>query len=492
MSKLNKDVITLILKELYDKDNTLYPCLLVNRTWCETTVPILWKNPFRYHLKKDAHIIIINVILSYLSEESRDNLKSQGIKLPKTYQQPLLNYISFWKYLNLDVLERVIETFVTDTNNIIIKPEIHILGLEIMNIFSRNTKFYFLRSFSHSSFFIFGTKLCFSELESFCCNSTTINNILAKELAILNTSFKKLIFDILYYNHNPGIIKLIEDQKNLKEVKLIYKCLLINNESIIRPLEESLIKCADTIQYLRIDWKPVTKLFSYLVNLLSLEINAFGHKNWNHFEKISLPLLKYLKAQFFSSNILASLIENTKGNLIEISIIYDRSDDEGRLIQAIYQNCPNLNYLKLSLFNENISEFENLLINCRILNGLEIYSTHEDQINWKILFEILTRSTPISLFKFKFIYFSIDSYLKIDLESLSLFLDNWKDRRSMLLQIFSLGDMLNVEQKRQHLLKLKDFLQKYKTKGVIKNYVTDGMGFEDFEWIQRKFHTLYD
>ncbi|CAB5357317.1 unnamed protein product [Rhizophagus irregularis] len=361
-----------------------------------------------------------------------------------------------------------------------------------MNIFSRNTKFYFLRSFSHSSFFIFGTKLCFSELESFCCNSTTINNILAKELAILNTSFKKLIFDILYYNHNPGIIKLIEDQKNLKEVKFIYKCLLINNESIIRPLEESLIKCADTIQYLRIDWKPVTKLFSYLVNLLSLEINAFGHKNWNHFEKISLPLLKYLKAQFFSSNILASLIENTKGNLIEISIIYDRSDDEGRLIQAIYQNCPNLNYLKLSLFNENISEFENLLINCRILNGLEIYSTHEDQINWKILFEILTRSTPISLFKFKFIYFSIDSYLKIDLESLSLFLDNWKDRRSMLLQIFSLGDMLNVEQKRQHLLKLKDFLQKYKTKGVIKNYVTDGMGFEDFEWIQRKFHTLYD
>ncbi|PKY50091.1 hypothetical protein RhiirA4_466371 [Rhizophagus irregularis] len=263
-------------------------------------------------------------------------------------------------------------------------------------------------------------------------------------------------------------------------------------KSIIRPLEELLIKCADTIQYLRIDWKPVTKLFSYLVNLLSLEINAFGHKNWNHLEKISLPLLKYLKAQFFSSNILASLIENTKGNLIEISIIYDRSDDEGRLIQAIYQNCPNLNYLKLSLFNENISEFENLLINCRILNGLEIYSTHEDQINWKILFEVLTRSAPISLFKFKFIYFSIDSYLKIDLESLSLFLDNWKDRRSMLLQIFSLGDVLNVEQKRQHLLKLKDFLQKYKTKGVIKNYVTDGMGFEDFEWIQRKFHMLYD
>uniref|UniRef100_U9SNM8 F-box domain-containing protein n=1 Tax=Rhizophagus irregularis (strain DAOM 181602 / DAOM 197198 / MUCL 43194) TaxID=747089 RepID=U9SNM8_RHIID len=490
MSKLNKDVIFLILKELYDKNNTLYPCLLVNRTWYETTVPILWKNPFRFQLKDKALNVITNVIFSYLSEESRDNLRNQGIELTNTYQQPLLNYISFWRYLNLDILERMIRTFLTDTN--IINPKIPIIRLVIMNVFNRNTKFYFLRDdFSFSSSFL-GTELCFSELGCLHCTSTQDNSILAEGLAILNTSIKKLNFDILYNNtHNFGIIKLIEGQKNLKEVKFNDRSPIIHKELIVRPLEEALIKCADTIQYLRIDWKPVTKLFSYLVNLISLEIHAFRHKNWNNLEKISLPLLKYLKAHYVPSKILANLIENTKGNLIEISIIYDRSDDEGRLIHAIYQNCPNLNYLKLSLFNENISEFENLLINCRILNGLEIFSTHEDQINWKILFEILTRSTPISLFKFKFIDSTINSYLKIDLESLSLFLDNWKDKRSMLLQFFSSGSMLNVEQK-QHLLKLKDLLQKYKTKGVIKNYNTNNFGFEDFEWIQSKFYTLYD
>jgi hypothetical protein len=84
-----------------------------------------------------------------------------------------------------------------------------------------------------------------------------------------------LSFDILCYGDNPGIIKLIESQKNLKEVKLFFP---INNETIVRPIEESLIKCADTIQYLRINWKPVTKLFSYLENLLSLEIIPFRHK----------------------------------------------------------------------------------------------------------------------------------------------------------------------------------------------------------------------
>ncbi|PKY50776.1 hypothetical protein RhiirA4_467422 [Rhizophagus irregularis] len=490
MSKLNKDVISLILKELYDMRNTLYSCLLVDRTWYEMTVPILWKNPFRFHLKEKAHIIIINVILSYLPEESRVNLRNQGIELINTYQQPLLNYISFWRYLNLAVLEKMIETFVTDTN--INQSKIHIIGLEIMNIFNRNTKFYFLCNYSRYNF-TSGTELCFSELVYLRCTSTQDSSILAGRLAILNTSIKKLNFDILYFStHNCGIIKLIEGQKNLNEVKFYNKYLVTLKEYIVRPLEEALIKCADTIQYLKIDWKPVTKLFSHLVNLISLEIHAFCHKNWNHLEKISLPHLKYLKAHYVPSKILASLIENTKGNLIEISIIYDQSDDdEGRLIHAIYQNCPNLNYLKLSLFSENFSEFENLLINCQILNGLEIFCVHDNQINWKILFEILTRSTPISLFKFKFIYSTFNSYLNIDLESLNLFLDNWKDRSSMLLQIFSSGSMLNVEQK-QHLLKLEDLLQKYKTKGVIKNYNTNNFGSEDFEWIQCKLHTLYD
>ena len=49
----------------------------------------------------------------------------------------------------------------------------------------------------------------------------------------------------------------------------------------------------------------------------------------------------------------------------------------------IYQNCPNLRYLRLSLFNENITEFENLLINCQFLDGLVIYS-HSSVFSWKL------------------------------------------------------------------------------------------------------------
>jgi hypothetical protein len=41
MVYLNKDVLSSIFEELRDNDVILYSCLLVNRTWCETAVPIL-------------------------------------------------------------------------------------------------------------------------------------------------------------------------------------------------------------------------------------------------------------------------------------------------------------------------------------------------------------------------------------------------------------------------------------------------------------------
>uniref|UniRef100_U9TCC1 Uncharacterized protein n=1 Tax=Rhizophagus irregularis (strain DAOM 181602 / DAOM 197198 / MUCL 43194) TaxID=747089 RepID=U9TCC1_RHIID len=95
------------------------------------------------------------------------------------------------------------------------------------------------------------------------------DNIL-KELSMLSTSIKKLELNVRYGSFG-GIIELIGAQKNLNQVNLTY-----DNEDYIsndtfeycqKPLEESLIKHADTIQYLRMDWEPITNLLSYLINL---------------------------------------------------------------------------------------------------------------------------------------------------------------------------------------------------------------------------------
>src|SRR5207248_1870657 len=118
------------------------------------------------------------------------------------------------------------------------------------------------------------------------------------------------------------------------------------------------------------------------VNLSSFDIDIpfinrkkLKNLDWSHLEDVSLPNLKILKAQGIPSKSLVRLIENTKGHLTEISIDH-RHDDCKRIIQAIYQNCPKLIYIKLWLENRNISELEKLLTNCQCLNGLFILNSN--------------------------------------------------------------------------------------------------------------------
>ncbi|PKY50329.1 hypothetical protein RhiirA4_466761 [Rhizophagus irregularis] len=221
----NKDIIYLVLKDLkYDKIS-LYSCLLINRTWCKMTVPILWNNPIK-----------------------------------------LLDLFPKARSYKLNILFNFLETY----------------------------EFIFIRIHDKKSF-----------------------------------------------------------QKNLREVDFTYYPIDSSNPEIV---EESLIKCSNTIQY-----------------------------------------------------------------------------DDGSLLQAIYQNCPNLSYLKLTLIDRNISEFENVLINCQYLMGLVIREYYD----------------------------SCYSKGKEYIRSLTSFLDNWKDRHSILLHAYSArGDPKNQ--------KLKDLLQSYKVKGIIK------------------------
>ncbi|PKC09466.1 hypothetical protein RhiirA5_415613 [Rhizophagus irregularis] len=418
MSKLNKDVIFLILKELQNDPSSFYSCLLINRIWCETTVPILWKNPaklFRSYKRKCK---------------------------AKIQKKPLFNYIRYWRYLDLNFLEYLL----------------NVLGTTPLSLIS-------------------GFEDCFSKLEYFYCNNKTSSKIL-EGLAQTNKQIRK--FEIIIMcddrensDNSTEVVKLIEAQGNLKEINFIRKNFYMNAKSYCKNLEESLIKHADTVQYLRIDWEPITKFLSYLVNLVSLDLTyiCYERDHYDNLKTISLPLLKFLKAKHIPSNILSSLIESTKGYLVEISILYHYIFDKGRLIRAIYQNCLNLKILKLSMTNENISDFEYLLINCQYLNSLEVIGTN--YFDWDELFEILTKSSPIGLFKFTFT--SPISDLKRKMNSIKLFLDNWKDRHSMSLYIVSLEEayMKMLKQQRRK-FQQQDKQQQQILENLLQQYVAIG------------------
>src|ERR1043166_937775 len=177
MSKLNRDVLYLIFKDLQHENNALYLCLSVNKIWCETIIPILWKNPWKYSRKGKRELL--NVIMSHLSDESRRNLRSQGIQLlANLYQRPLFDYISFCRYLNTNEINMIIETKYSTHE----MSKISIVKHEIFNLFiSGNAKFthlYIPYQFDFQIHIIPGAKQCFSELEFLHCNTSINDNVL--------------------------------------------------------------------------------------------------------------------------------------------------------------------------------------------------------------------------------------------------------------------------------------------------------------------------
>src|SRR6266542_5809674 len=109
MSKFTSDCLYLIFKELKKDIKSLHSCLLVNRLWCETVVPILWRNPWKvYELveftKKDQNFIraLYKVLILLLPPESKEILIDSGIDLFHTsFKKPLFNYVCFTKSLSI-------------------------------------------------------------------------------------------------------------------------------------------------------------------------------------------------------------------------------------------------------------------------------------------------------------------------------------------------------------------------------------------------------
>src|SRR3984885_15699191 len=109
MSKLNKDILFLIFEELQDDSDTLFSCLMVNRLWCETVIPVLWRNPWRYDIKDYNKSSLYYIITFYLTDDIKEFLTGQGIQLPPISHESLLfDYLSLCRSINMNVINGII------------------------------------------------------------------------------------------------------------------------------------------------------------------------------------------------------------------------------------------------------------------------------------------------------------------------------------------------------------------------------------------------
>ncbi|EXX57707.1 uncharacterized protein OCT59_010146 [Rhizophagus irregularis] len=476
MFKLNKDVLFLLFKELQDDSKSLFSCLMVNRLWCETIIPILWRNPWRYNIDYNKKSYLFYIITFYFTEDVKDFLRIQGIELPLNSCQSLLfDYLSFCRSINVSIINNIISIGAPSAyDEFLLQQEIYSLLIRKCP----ELKYLDMIKIKHQLFYFPKANIRLDSLCELRCD-TIIDSSYYYGLACVCQNIQRLIIINTSSKDNHGIVKLIEIQKNLKyfEWKDDFKeeC-FIDPYEVIFPI---LTKKANTLNHLIIVFEYfeyehafLLKVLPELHNLKTLIIDDLELNNIQ-LKKLIYRNLETIKIDYITINTATCIIKNSGGHLREILLKYYYSLDEGYFnedslifIRTVYENCPLVESLSIviSSTDDHFIEFEKLLKNCKNLKSILLILNHNDVICNELksneadeeLLDILIRSAPTYLKEIRFL-----DHFSFSLEKLEAFLIKWRGRPA--LSIITSDHVY----KEENYVKL---INKYKNDGVIKNF----------------------
>ncbi|GBC06700.1 hypothetical protein RclHR1_00070067 [Rhizophagus clarus] len=466
MTELNIDCLNLIFKELRTDRVSLYPCLLVNKTWCSLIVPILWEKHSWCLYHETSEKKLFNIIISSLPSTSKQILTDNNINLPSTIiSKPLtFNYISFCKFFESETIDKIIRKLFNDKKLKYNKR--NLLEQEIYKLFvseCNNIKELELHTSRPLPSFP-GALTFFSNINKLtikidCIEPNTLHEmakfcIYLNELTVHNCS-----------QDNSGLISLIDAQKNLKIVSLYPH----NKKKICEGLREAIGRKGGTINNLclySINIIPLISLYS-LERLLIYNFEYYGgnsiemKKFLQYLEVSKFPNLQFLNVLgLVCHKELAMLIKNTEGNLLEISISSKRvkSVHVGIFIKSIADNCPKIKNLSFRITPEEFQLIKLILLNCRNLVKIKLDTLYyeNDVIVGDELLDDLAKFSPKSLTKL-----TLSGNWKFSIEIFEKFLESCREHNLIL---FGITNKTHITE--EH----KTIARKYVSEGVINEF----------------------
>src|SRR3954462_3458100 len=170
MPKLNKDILFLLFEELRDNLKSLFSCLMVNGLWCETAIPILWRNPWNYDINYYHNTSLYYVITFYLPDDVKEFLSRLGIQLPPiTHHSLLFDYLSLCRSINMSVINDIIAVGSPSAyNQFLFRQEIYSLFIRKCSEF----KYLDMRSIKHQIFYFPAAKVHLNSICELTCEKS--------------------------------------------------------------------------------------------------------------------------------------------------------------------------------------------------------------------------------------------------------------------------------------------------------------------------------
>ncbi|CAI2171094.1 11370_t:CDS:1 [Funneliformis geosporum] len=391
MIQLTSDCMEKIFENLEYED--IHSCLLVNRTLCKYSVPILWRTIWNY-----------NTLIASLPNESKNILNKNEINFinPNSIP-PLFNYTEFIKSLSIDEIDKKIERLLKHHKSPNINYNKYIVTREIFKMCMN--KIYSLRelSFPHLVRYIPfttypGATECLRYLSELSCSSNIYSEFfyqlsqICHKIQSLNITFNNVI--------SNGLIQLITVQKNLKYLTFEG----FDNLEVVIPL---LKKHSNNFLELNLYGHlpiPLSFIADY-VNLRELVLSFDRHCGFENFENlqdVSLPRLQILKFSYGGSNqdYLIKFLERNGMNLEEFTVDGTNHDS---LNLAVAKFCPNLRSLFTIFLKDEIETLKIIFNNCQQLECIRVWCGGK-YLPEDVLLKVVTSHSPKYFYELKMNY----------------------------------------------------------------------------------------
>ncbi|CAG8652347.1 25_t:CDS:1 [Paraglomus brasilianum] len=473
MSNLPFLCVAQIIFELSDSSADLHSCLLVNRMWCKCAVAYLWRTPFYWNGHRAVKMVI--EFLRLLPNDCLEDLEYViGIHIPAQNMQPMFNYLSFVRTMNIMCCIEAVECFLADYFDIVNDTDIRLLSLRICRGMVKNCPLLMEIDMAGHDIGYYGYKWTARSWNLFNLKDSVTNINQLKQLRfsqefppdILYSAAEKLsnleLFEIAWSENCmyidgikwcDAISKLIGNQKSLKVayLNLNFSFFGTNLKSICKALYTQ----AKTLIKVKILFAgtEISKLIDTFGQLAKLHYIKLVYCTLSPTCPLELPPdafsnLRVLKINEIETNFygIDALLGNVKECLETLCICYIEmnADYNAELWRKCAKNAPNLSYLKIQLDLEDYVQFiqmalplwQNLRKLCIVIN-----EPHNNKDSHELLSNILSLAGTNLPASVKFL--KLDAYCKLPLAAFTTFLSTCSaSLESFSLRVDDLNDSL--------------------------------------------------